>query len=186
MQLSLVATITGLLLAAQVVQPGPVRAAVAPAVVEPAGVVIAAPLCSSLYQYAFNDLNNWRRSRGLPAYQFDQRLATAACGHTARLWDYNPWSGCPNAHQCPGEPDPGTRMRNAGATFTYWGENVGFRWATPSQDPYAAIRAIHTSFMAEGPGGGHYQNMMSTRFQRVGIGVVSDQQRLWLTEDFAG
>jgi uncharacterized protein YkwD len=184
-QLSLVAAITGLLLASQVMQPGPVRAAEASAAVEPAAVVAAAPSCSDLDQYALNDLNERRQSHGLPDYQFDQSLATAACAHTALLWDNSPTNGCPNPHQCPGEPDPPTRMSDAGASFTAWGENVGNRWAIPSLDPYDAIRAIHDSFMAEGPGGGHYENMMSTQFQRVGIAVVSDEQHLWMTQDFA-
>lgn len=184
-RLFLAAAITGLLLAAPVVQPGPLPPAVA-STAGPSAAAAVAPGCSSLYQYAFDDLNNWRRSRGLPNYQFDQKLASAACSHTARLWNYSPTNGCPNAHQCPGEADPPTRMRTAGATFSAWGENVGGRWATPSLDPRAAIRAIHAAFIAEGPNGGHYQNMMSTRFKRAGIAVVYDQQHLWLTEDFAG
>ncbi len=184
-QLSFVAVITGLLVA-QLVQQGPLRAAMASAAVEPTAVVAAAPSCSSLDQYVLDDLNDRRRAHGLPDYQFDPTLAAAACAHTARLWDTSPTDGCPDDHQCPGEPDPPTRMQDAGASFTAWGENVGGRWATPSLDAREAIRAVHDSFMAEGPGGGHYENMMSTGFQRVGIAVVSDQQHLWLTQDFAG
>jgi uncharacterized protein YkwD len=183
--LSLVAVFTGLLIA-QLVQQGPLRAATASAAVEPAAVVAAAPSCSSLAQDVLDDLNDRRRAHGLPDYQFDPTLAAAACAHTARLWDSSPTDGCPDDHQCPGEADPPTRMQDAGAGFTAWGENVGGRWAIPSLDAGGAIRAIHDSFMAEGPGGGHYENMMSTQFQRVGIAVVSDQQHLWLTQDFAG
>lgn len=38
---------------------------------------------------------------------------------------------------------------------------------------------------AEGPGGGHYENMMATRFTRVGIGLVTVNGQLYLTNDFS-
>ncbi len=37
----------------------------------------------------------------------------------------------------------------------------------------------------EGPGGGHYDNLMSGAFKRVGIGLVYVNERLYMTNDFS-
>jgi len=39
--------------------------------------------------------------------------------------------------------------------------------------------------MDEGPGGGHYDNMMNPRFRRIGIGLVYAGGRLYMTNDFS-
>ena len=40
--------------------------------------------------------------------------------------------------------------------------------------------------MAEGPGGGHYQNMMNPKAKRIGIGLIEDGDgKLFLTNDFS-
>jgi len=36
----------------------------------------------------------------------------------------------------------------------------------------------------EGPGGGHYENMINPKFKRVGIGLVYVGDKLYLTNDF--
>ena len=60
------------------------------------------------------------------------------------------------------------------------GENVGEAGGSES----AAIQALHQSMISEGPGGGHYQNIMSTTFTTVGIGLYYTSGTLWLTGDF--
>jgi hypothetical protein len=39
--------------------------------------------------------------------------------------------------------------------------------------------------MDEGPGGGHYDNMMNPRFRRVGIGLFDSGGKLYMTNDFS-
>lgn len=39
--------------------------------------------------------------------------------------------------------------------------------------------------MDEGPGGGHYENMMNPQFRRIGIGLVNTGGKLYLTNDFS-
>jgi len=41
------------------------------------------------------------------------------------------------------------------------------------------------SMWAEGPGGGHYDNMMNPRYRRVGIGLYQAAGRFYLTNDFS-
>jgi uncharacterized protein YkwD len=38
--------------------------------------------------------------------------------------------------------------------------------------------------ISEGPSGGHFQNIMSTTFTTVGIGLAYVNGVLWMTEDF--
>jgi hypothetical protein len=38
---------------------------------------------------------------------------------------------------------------------------------------------------AEGPGGGHYDNMASSRYTRLGCGIyVSPGEAVWVVQDF--
>jgi uncharacterized protein YkwD len=62
------------------------------------------------------------------------------------------------------------------------GENVGMASGTETQ----AISYLHNQMMAEGSTGGHYQNIMSSTYTTVGIGLYSSNGYTWLTEDFAG
>jgi hypothetical protein len=64
------------------------------------------------------------------------------------------------------------------------GENVGHAWGEPTFDPKEGLRIIHQNMMNEGPGGGHYDNIMSPDFQQVGVGVAFDANHVWVTEDF--
>jgi uncharacterized protein YkwD len=64
------------------------------------------------------------------------------------------------------------------------GENVG---EAPGVPESTGITELHNLMMSEGPSGGHYQNIMSQSFTKVGIGLVyTDSGVLWLTEDFVG
>lgn len=49
----------------------------------------------------------------------------------------------------------------------------------------ATIDAILQAMMDEGPGGGHHDNMLNPEFRRVGIGLVVDGNKLYLTNDFS-
>ena len=60
------------------------------------------------------------------------------------------------------------------------GENVGESSGTES----LAIQSLHRQMMNEGPTGGHYQNIMSSKFTTIGIGLYYINGVLWLTEDF--
>ena len=49
----------------------------------------------------------------------------------------------------------------------------------------ATIDAILQAMINEGPGGGHHDNMLNPKFRRVGIGLVVDGDKLYLTNDFS-
>ena len=60
------------------------------------------------------------------------------------------------------------------------GENVGEAGGSEGQ----ALQSLHQQMMNEGPTGGHYQNIMSSQFTTIGIGLYYVNGVLWLTEDF--
>ena len=77
--------------------------------------------------------------------------------------------------------NPGDRLRAAGYTSYIWAENLGCR----SGDPYAAVLGSHLYFQSERSyNGGHYVNLMNTKYDRVGIGVWASGGRVRLVIDF--
>jgi len=76
---------------------------------------------------------------------------------------------------------PGDRLRRAGYTSGYWGENLGCR----SGDPYAAVLGSHLFFQSERSyNGGHWVNIMKPGFTHVGIGVWVSSGRVRLVTTF--
>jgi hypothetical protein len=76
------------------------------------------------------------------------------------------------------------------------GENQGDPngWRVLSTDPTSnetmQIDQIMQAMFDEGPAGdagehGHYENIMSTQFTRVGVGLVEISGKLYLTNDFS-
>jgi hypothetical protein len=94
------------------------------------------------------------------------------------------------AHQLPGEPDPGQRITNAGYSWSDWGENI-FASATSIFEDHAAF-AIDwgpTSTGIQNPPD-HRKNLMNPVFREVGIGLANANPGnqhtgpLLITEDF--
>jgi uncharacterized protein YkwD len=77
--------------------------------------------------------------------------------------------------------NPGDRLRRAGYTNYTWAENIGCR----SGGAKAAVLATHLFFQSEkSTNGGHYVNMMNSKYDRVGIGVWVSSGRVRLVVDF--
>ena len=147
-----------------------------------------------------NEINNYRASHGgLPPYANHESLAGVARTHLFTLLHtgcrqlcltYHPPTPPPPdggpCHTCPGKPNPGQRISNAGISYSAAGENFGMQ-SNPSQTPENLVVAVFNAWMSEGSGGGHYRNVMSTAYKYVGIGVVIDTDHsVWVTTDFIG
>jgi uncharacterized protein YkwD len=133
---------------------------------------------SSLEQQMFTLINNDRAARGRPALTWNATLATGARKHSQLMT-----SGCGLQHQCPGEPSPGMRITNEGVHWTSWGENIGYYGGDGNYSN--DIQQIERSMINEGPGGYHYNNLMSTSFKQIGVGISIDSKGyVWVTEDF--
>jgi uncharacterized protein YkwD len=77
--------------------------------------------------------------------------------------------------------NPGDRLRAAGYSSYIWAENLGCR----SGNPYSAVLGSHLFFQSERSyNGGHYVNLMNSKYDRVGIGVWVSGGRVRLVIDF--
>jgi uncharacterized protein YkwD len=83
------------------------------------------------------------------------------------------------SHFIGGGPDD--RLRRAGYTSYRWAENIGCR----SGNAKAAVLATHLFFQSEKSyNGGHYVNMMNSKYDRAGVGVWVSGGRVRLVVDF--
>jgi uncharacterized protein YkwD len=64
------------------------------------------------------------------------------------------------------------------------GENQGDPGGWAPGPPRAQIDQMLDMMMQEGPGGGHYDNILDRRWARVGIGVVNPGGAMYFTNDF--
>ena len=77
--------------------------------------------------------------------------------------------------------NPGDRLRRAGYTSYRWAENLGCR----SGNPRSAVLGSHLFFQSEKSyNGGHYVNMMNSKYDRAGVGVWVSGGRVRLVVDF--
>jgi len=91
---------------------------------------------------------------------------------------------CGLSHACPGEPQPCDRVQQEGINYMACGENVG---TATYPTTWAGVQAIDQGMMSEvPPEDGHRKNLLSTDFHQVGIGIiVAENNKVWVTEDFA-
>jgi uncharacterized protein YkwD len=120
-------------------------------------------------------INNSRAKLGLPPYTFSlvQSHGTSTCvgsyGHSVHMEQ----EGYLSHDQFPAD---------ICIPFFAAGENVGYATGPEAQ----AIQYLHNLMMSEGPGGGHYDNIMNPYYTTVGLGLYYVNGALWLTEDFVG
>ena len=136
-----------------------------------------------LAQRLFKQINQDRGANNLPPLAWEPRLERSARQH-----DLVMAAGCGLMHQCPNEPDLGTRISNVGVQWQTVGENIGDGGPVSSSDAaWNIVLMIHQGMMAEKPpDDGHRRNLLSKDFHRIGISIYIDAKNtLWLTEDFA-
>ena len=114
-----------------------------------------------------DDLNHERIKNGLNPLEWNEQAAAVARAHTRLLVENAQLS-----HQFPGEPALPERLGATGARFTVAAENVArAEW----------IEDVHPALMGSF---GHRANMLSHRYNAVGIGVIEDKGRIYVTQDF--
>jgi uncharacterized protein YkwD len=136
-----------------------------------------------LAQQLFKQINQDRAANGLPSLAWEPRLERSARQH-----DLVMAVGCGLMHQCPNEPDLGTRISNQGVQWQMVGENIGEGGPVyTNSDAWNMVLMLHQGMMAEKPpDDGHRRNLLSSDFHRIGISIYIDAHNtLWLTEDFA-
>ena len=113
-------------------------------------------------------INKERTERGLPALATDERLTRAARTHTELMVKRHELS-----HRLTDEAVLRERVAVTGLAFDAAGENVAYD---------ANVEHAHVEFM-HSPG--HRANILQTRFNSVGVGIVHSGSLIWVTEDFA-
>lgn len=109
-------------------------------------------------------VNNHRRSRGLPALIWDDRVAAVALAHSQDMVDRNFYG-----HINPDGEGPNDRLREAGIEYSWWAENYCYGFSTASQ--------AFNFWMNSPP---HRANLESTAITHQGVGKVGN---VW-TQDF--
>jgi cysteine-rich secretory family protein len=127
----------------------------------------AAPSISSAEKRVFEELNTERVSHGLAPLQWDDHAAGAARAHAQLLAENGKLS-----HQFPGENSLPERLGATGARFTVSAENVART---------EFVEDVHPALMTSA---GHRANILNTAYNAVGIGVVEEKGKIYVTQDF--
>jgi hypothetical protein len=132
-----------------------------------AHAVQARPSMASAETRIFEELNHERASHGLALLEWNDHAADAARAHARLLAENGKLS-----HQFLGEATLPERLGATGARFTVAAENVART---------EFIEDIHLALMGSS---GHRANILNTSYNAVGIGVVEDKGRIYVTQDF--
>jgi hypothetical protein len=113
------------------------------------------------------DLNHERIKNGLNPLAWNEQAAAAARAHSRLLAEHAQLS-----HQFRDELSLPERLGATGVRFTVAAENVArTEW----------IEDVHPALMGSP---GHRANMLSPRYNAVGIGVIEEKGRIFVTQDF--
>ena len=129
-------------------------------------------------------INQARSAAGLPPLTITAGLKSSASAHSLTMA-----GGCGLSHQCPAEPDLGTRETAAGIVWSACGENIGD--GGPVADTNAAIARMAVGLTQDmlnekPPDDGHRRNILSSSFTHIGIAIYLDSSgTVWLTQDFS-
>ena len=130
-------------------------------------VCAAAQTMSPAENRILEELNHERVNHDLKPLEWNEQAAAAARAHSRLLAEHAQLS-----HKFPGELSLLERLGTTGARFTVAAENVArTEW----------IEDVHPALMGSS---GHRANMLSTRYNAVGIGVIEDKGRIFVTQDF--
>jgi uncharacterized protein YkwD len=107
--------------------------------------------------------------------RLNRLLTEAALLHSKDMATHNYF-----AHEGEDGSTPFSRMDHVGARYRYAGENLGTDSGT---NQTLMLQAIETA-MIQSPS--HRANLLRSTFTRVGIGIVTTGDTVYVTEDFAG
>ncbi|MEY2503378.1 MAG: hypothetical protein QOI07_3715 [Verrucomicrobiota bacterium] len=124
-------------------------------------------------------INTKRAAKGLYPYKMSAGLVKAATLHSQCMASVQRIS-----HLCKDEKPIGERF--IGVPWRGASENAGQENASnTSASILAAAKRSTDAMLGEGPGGGHFENLMSNSSKLIGIGVVrTSNGKVWLTQDF--
>src|SRR5579859_3112593 len=122
---------------------------------------------STAEKQLFDQLNHELQSAGLPVLEWNELAADAARKHALLMADSAELS-----HQFAGEPSLPERLGAAGLRFTSAAENIART---------EHLEDVHLALM-NSPG--HRANILSPKYNAVGIGLVERDGRVYAAQDF--
>lgn len=141
--------------------------------------VPAAPASADMVQYALGQVNAARASYGLAPLVLDSAITAVAYGHAADMLAYGYFS-----HTSLDGRTYKQRLTAGGISYGWSGENIcylGYGGGVA-----ATLDWCHAQFWAEPyPGGGnHKDNILNANFRRIGIGIASGGNKVYVVWDF--
>jgi uncharacterized protein YkwD len=146
----------------------PVLWAVALLCVSTAWAQIEGSSASAAEQELFRRTNQERAKAGVPALEWNEWLAQAARQHAEEMARRGELS-----HRFPGEPSLRDRLASTPLRFNASAENVAFG---------ADVDDIHSGWIHSA---GHRANILSRKYNAIGIGVVRRGKYLYAAQNFA-
>ena len=132
-----------------------------------------------LVRYNVEQVNAYRASGGLPPLLYDARLSSFATAGSQRLArDHVPHANF--AENASGQHFGSRSAENQGDPG-----GVPVMDADPRRNGPKQVDIMLKLMMDEGPGGGHYDNMMSPKLRRIGVGIAYVNNRFYMTNDFS-
>ncbi len=129
-------------------------------------------------------LNQHRSDMSLPAFRIDVLAEQAAQAHAEEMERVNVLR-----HEDTSGHNPMWRYSALGGYAQAYGENVGWasRGVVEQALLWSAMDELDRRMMAERPpNDGHRRNILSARYEGVGIGVATGPNGVYITEDFVG
>jgi len=141
--------------------------------------VPASPGSSDMVQYALNQLNSARASYGIAPLALDAALTAVAYGHAADMLANGYFS-----HDSLDGTTYKQRLTNAGISYGWAGENACYLGYGGGVQ--ATLDWCHSAFWSEPyPGGGnHKDNILNAHYRRVGIGIATGSNKVYVVWDF--
>ena len=130
-------------------------------------VSLARASASPAEKQIFDQLNQEREKAGLTALEWNELVAEAARSHCRALAENGRLS-----HQFSGELPLVERVGSRGVRFTVAAENVAFT---------EYLEDVHLALMSSS---GHRSNMLNPKYNSVGIGVIEQDKKIFVTQDF--
>ena len=125
---------------------------------------------ASAHVFCVDETNRYRAMRSKPAVTRSEALEDYA--NDGAMIDF---SGTPHDH-----------FRNTGGGGIAFAENECPRWSLAQQgggDMKMLVAACIAAFYSEGPGGGHFENMMGN-YGTLGCGIYESEGRVTIIQDF--
>lgn len=150
----------------------------APDVNEPSNVnetpVVSDKFMAQVEQAIFNKVNEERAKAGVPALSYNTTMEKYARIKSQDMGDNNYFS----------HPDQSgnlitTKMKADGVSYRAWGENIAYIGGV--SDPNALADQFMKNWMNSQ---GHRENILSTNFQSIGVGVYKAGNRVYATQEF--